>query len=131
MAEDLLLRYRDEAKRRGLVVEVEGAGLARGERLLVERALANLLENALRHAKSRVRLRVGEGVLLVEDDGAGLPLPLEALARPFLQGEGRRGSAGLGLYTAKRVAEAHGGRLFLCEGTLGGACLGLELPKGA
>jgi len=112
-------------------VEVEGAGLARGERLLVERALANLLENALRHAKSRVRLRVGEGVLLVEDDGAGLPLPLEALARPFLQGEGRRGSAGLGLYTAKRVAEAHGGRLFPCEGPLGGACLGLELPKGA
>lgn len=129
LAEDLLLRYRDEAKRRGLLVEVEGAGLARGERLLVERALANLLENALRHAKSRVRLRVGEGVLLVEDDGAGLPLPLEALARPFLQGEGRRGSAGLGLYTAKRVAEAHGGRLFPCEGPLGGACLGLELPK--
>ena len=102
LAEDLLLRYRDEAKRRGLVVEVEGAGLARGERLLVERALANLLENALRYAKSRVRLRIAEGALL---------------------------SAGLGLYTAKRVAEAHGGRLFLCEGTLGGACLGLELPK--
>lgn len=131
LAEDLLLRYRDEAKRRGLLVEVEGAGLARGERLLVERALANLLENALRHAKSRVRLRIAEGALLVEDDGEGLPLPLEALARPFLQGEGRRGSAGLGLYTAKRVAEAHGGRLFPCEGTLGGACLGLELPKGA
>ena len=129
LAEDLLLRYRDEAKRRGLLLEVEGAGLARGERLLVERALANLLENALRHAKSRVRLRVGEGVFLVEDDGEGLPLPLEALARPFLQGEGRRGSAGLGLYTAKRVAEAHGGRLFPCEGPLGGACLGLELPK--
>ena len=50
-------------------------------------------------------------------------------SRPFLQGEGRRGSAGLGLYTAKRVAEAHGGRLFPCEGPLGGACLGLELPK--
>ncbi len=87
LAEDLLLRYREEARRRGLHLEVEGAGLARGERLLVERALANLLENALRHAKSRVRVRVEEGALQVEDDGPGLPLSLEALARPFRQGE--------------------------------------------
>ncbi|MGC8966964.1 MAG: sensor histidine kinase [Thermus sp.] len=131
LAEDLLLRYREEAERRGLRLEVEGAGLARGERLLVERALANLLENALRHAKSRVRVRVEEGALQVEDDGPGLPLPLEALARPFRQGEGPRGSSGLGLYTAKRVAEAQGGRLTSGPSLLGGASLRLELPPGA
>ncbi|AEV16509.1 MAG: HAMP domain-containing histidine kinase [Thermus sp.] len=127
LAEDLLLRYQEEAKRRGLALEVEGAGLARGERLLVERALANLLDNALRHARSRVRIRVAEGALAVEDDGPGLPLPLEALALPFRQGSGNRGQAGLGLYTAKRVAEAHGGRLGVEESPLGGACLRLEL----
>ncbi|TFU27471.1 sensor histidine kinase [Thermus tengchongensis] len=129
LAEDLLLRYREEGRRRGLALTVEGAGLARGERLLLERALANLLDNALRHAKTQVRIRVEEGALQVEDDGEGLPLPLEALAQPFRQGGPNRGSAGLGLYTAKRVAEAHGGRLLTCKGPLGGACLRLELPS--
>ncbi|MFN3179407.1 MAG: sensor histidine kinase [Thermus sp.] len=130
LAEDLLLRYQEEAARRGLGLAVEGAGLARGERPLLERALANLLDNALRHAKTQVRIWVEEGALQVEDDGDGLPLPLEALAQPFRQGHGNRGSSGLGLYTAKRVAEAHGGRLLSCKGPLGGACLRLELPSG-
>ncbi|RTH36604.1 two-component sensor histidine kinase [Thermus scotoductus] len=129
LAEDLLLRYREEAGRWGLGLTVEGVGLARGERLLLERALANLLDNALRHAKTQVRIRVEEGALQVEDDGEGLPLPLEALAQPFRQGGPNRGSAGLGLYTAKRVAEAHGGRLLTCKTPLGGACLRLELPS--
>jgi signal transduction histidine kinase len=129
LAEDLLLRYSEEARRRGLGLEVAGAGLARGrgDRLLLERALANLLEDALRHARTRVRLLVEEGAISVEDDGPGLPLP--ALAQPFRQGEGLRGSSGLGLYTAKRVAEALGGRLTACASSLGGACLRLELPR--
>ncbi len=111
LAEDLLLRYQAEAEARGLRLSLEGAGVAYGERLLLERALANLLENALRHARSRVHLRVGDGAIEVEDDGPGLPLPLEVLAQPFRQGQGPRGGSGLGLYTARRVAEVHGGRL--------------------
>ncbi|GGM94707.1 two-component sensor histidine kinase [Thermus composti] len=128
LAEDLLLRYREEAERRGVRLEVAGAGLARGERTLLERALANLLENALRHARTRVRVEVAPGCLRVEDDGPGLPLPLEVLAQPFRQGPGNRGGSGLGLHTAKRVAEAHGGRLEEAKGALGGACLALRLP---
>lgn len=112
--EDFRLRYAQQAQRRGLRLEIEGAGQARGERLLIERALANLVENALRHARSRVVLRVGDGWLEVEDDGPGLPDRLEALSQPFrsqrLRGV-RAGSAGLGLYVARRVAEVHGGRL--------------------
>ncbi|GAA6733389.1 ATP-binding protein [Thermus oshimai] len=130
LAEDLLLRYRKAAEERGLRLWAEGAGSARGERVLLERALANLLENALRHAKGRVRVRVEEGALVVEDDGEGLPLPLEALAQPFRQGPGNRGGSGLGLYTARRVAEAHGGRLCAGQSPLGGAALRLELRPG-
>ncbi|AFV76442.1 signal transduction histidine kinase [Thermus oshimai JL-2] len=130
LAEDLLLRYRKAAEERGLRLWAEGAGSARGERVLLERALANLLENALRHAKGRVRVRVEEGALVVEDDGEGLPLPLEALAQPFRQGPGNRGGNGLGLYTARRVAEAHGGRLCAGQSPLGGAALRLELRPG-
>lgn len=112
--EDFRLRYAQQAQRRGLRLEIEGAGQARAERLLIERALANLVENALRHARSRVVLRAGDGWLEVEDDGPGLPDRLEALSQPFrsqrLRGV-RAGSAGLGLYVARRVAEVHGGRL--------------------
>ncbi|MGK0618503.1 sensor histidine kinase [Meiothermus cerbereus] len=112
--EDFRLRYAQQAQRRGLHLEIEGAGQARAERLLLERALANLTENALRHAKSRVVLRAGDGWLEVEDDGPGLPDSLEALTQPFrsqrLRGV-RAGSAGLGLYVARRVAEVHGGQL--------------------
>ncbi|WP_243093789.1 sensor histidine kinase [Thermus thalpophilus] len=129
LAEDLLLRYQEEAQGRGLRLSLEGAGLGRGERLLVERALANLLENALRHARKEVRVRVEEGAIHVEDDGPGLPLPLEALVQPFRQGPGRRGSSGLGLYTAQKVAEAHGGKLTAGPSPLGGACLRLELGR--
>ncbi len=112
--EDFRLRYTQQAQKRGLLLEIEGAGQARAERLLLERAVANLTENALRHARSRVVLRAGDGWLEVEDDGPGLPDSLEALSQPFrsqrLRGV-RAGSAGLGLYVARRVAEVHGGRL--------------------
>jgi signal transduction histidine kinase len=112
--EDFRLRYAQQAQKRGLRLEIEGAGQARAERLLLERALANLVENALRHAQSRVVLRAGDGWLEVEDDGPGLPDNLENLTQPFrsqrLRGV-RAGSAGLGLYVARRVAEVHGGRL--------------------
>ncbi|GIW33617.1 sensor histidine kinase KdpD [Meiothermus sp.] len=112
--EDFRLRYAQQAQKRGLRLEIEGAGQARAERLLLERAVANLTENALRHARSRVVLRAGDGWLEVEDDGPGLPDSLEALSQPFrsqrLRGV-RAGSAGLGLYVARRVAEVHGGRL--------------------
>ncbi len=112
--EDFRLRYAQQAQKRGLRLEIEGAGQARAERLLLERAVANLVENALRHARSRVVLRAGEGWLEVEDDGPGLPDSLETLSQPFrsqrLRGV-RAGSAGLGLYVARRVAEVHGGQL--------------------
>ncbi len=112
--EDFRLRYAQQAQKRGLQLEIEGAGQARAERLLLERAVANLTENALRHARSRVVLRAGDGWLEVEDDGPGLPDSLEALSQPFrsqrLRGV-RAGSAGLGLYVARRVAEVHGGKL--------------------
>jgi signal transduction histidine kinase len=112
--EDFRLRFAQQARKRGLRLEIEGAGWIRAERLLLERALANLVENALRHAQSRVVLRAGDDWLEVEDDGPGLPDSLEALTQPFrsrrLRGV-RAGSAGLGLYVARRVAEVHGGQL--------------------
>lgn len=112
--EDFRLRYNAQAARRGIRLEIEGSGVVKAERLLLERALSNLTENAIRHAKTSVTLRAGEGWLEVEDNGPGLGDTLESLTQPFrsqrLHGI-RAGSAGLGLYVVRRVAEVHGGSL--------------------
>jgi signal transduction histidine kinase len=112
--EDFKFRYTHAAGRRGLVFEIEGSGHAKVERLLLERAVSNLTENALRYAKTKVVLRAGDGWIEMEDDGPGLPDSIEALSQPFrsqrLHGV-RAGSAGLGLYVVRRVAEVHGGKL--------------------
>jgi len=132
LIEELASRFQAEAKQQGLLLHHEGAGTVRADRLLLERAVSNLLINALRHARSQVILRAGERWIEVEDDGPGLPERLEVLSQPFrsvrLRGI-RAGSAGLGLFIARRVAELHEGRLVECTGSLGGACLRLELSS--
>ena len=129
MLDDLRLRYLKDAAKRGVRIEVTGSGETRADRTMLERAGANLIENALRHARSTIVLRAGPGYFEVEDDGPGLPAPLESLSQPFqsqkLKGV-RSGSSGLGLYIARQVAELHKGVFRTCQGTLGGACIRLE-----
>ncbi|WP_456447825.1 sensor histidine kinase [Oceanithermus sp.] len=129
MLDDLRLRYLKDAAKRGIAIEVTGSGETRADRMMLERAGANLIENALRHARNRIILRAGPGFFEVEDDGPGLPAPLESLSQPFhskkLKGV-RSGSSGLGLYIARQVAELHKGVFRSCQGTLGGACIRLE-----
>ncbi len=129
MLEDLRLRYLKDASKNGIQIKVTGSGETRADRMMLERAAANLIENALRHARSKIVLRAGPGFFEVEDDGPGLPAPLETLSQPFhsqkLRGV-RSGSSGLGLYIARQVAELHRGVFRSCKGSLGGACIHLE-----
>lgn len=87
--------------------------------------LGNLLDNAARHARSRVRIRASdhpEGMTVtVEDDGAGIavearPAVLERGVRLDERGEG----AGLGLAIVQDVLEAYGWTLHLETSELGG-----------
>ncbi len=107
------------------------------DRELVERALINLGENAIRHAPRGSTLRLQareEGDLLlvsVADQGPGVPA--EARERIFERsvqlGERRsQGAAGLGLAFCKLVAESHGGRAWVESGPRGGAVFVLGLP---
>jgi len=106
------------ARKRGVTVAVQGDARASVDPKEVERALYNLISNAVRYARSRIEVEVFPGMVRISDDGPGLPQPLERLAQPFngqpVEIAGRRytaGTGGLGLFIARRVLEAHGGRL--------------------
>ncbi|MFC5848627.1 sensor histidine kinase [Deinococcus petrolearius] len=106
------------AAERGLNLKVCGQGEAPVDAAALERAVVNLGENALRYARHTVRLSVVGAGVQVQDDGPGLAAPLSDLAQPFnaqpatIAGQQyTAGTAGLGLFIARRIAEAHGGEL--------------------
>jgi len=85
------------------------------------KAIAALLDNGRRHARSRVTVTVRAFANAVEiairDDGPGLPPgQAEAAFQRFVSLDGRGGS-GLGLPIARGIAEAHGGKLTYEDGT--------------
>ena len=103
-----------------------------GDPEVVRRALAPLLENAHRHARSRVELVLsaanGRVQLAVRDDGPGVPPGLgERAFDPGVRGDGNAdGGAGLGLALSRRLARSCGGDVRL--GDTPGGCFVLELP---
>jgi signal transduction histidine kinase len=130
-------RFEARAAGEGRALEVAGAAempLA-GDRLRLEQALGNLVDNALRHGDGTVRLearaRNGRVELRVGDEGAGFPpdfLP-RAFERFTQADEARgRGAAGLGLAIVEAVARAHGGTAQAANRSGAGAVVWLTLP---
>jgi signal transduction histidine kinase len=103
----------------------------------LSRVLRNLLDNAARHARSRIELRVypegGNAVVTVADDGPGIP---EAdRARVFgrfvrLDSDRSRsgGGTGLGLAIVSEVVAAQGGTVTIGDRCKGGAQVTVQLP---
>jgi signal transduction histidine kinase len=129
------------ARSRRVPVEVsigDGVDPVVGDRTAVERAVDHLVANAARHATSSVCTEVAargdDVVIVVDDDGPGIPPARRAdVVRRFVRlDEGRSrdgGGAGLGLAVTSDVAAAHGGRLDIGDAPLGGARLTLVLPR--
>ncbi|MCC7123270.1 MAG: HAMP domain-containing histidine kinase [Acidobacteria bacterium] len=122
---------------RGIMLDVEECAAAEGyfDRLLVVGVLNSVLNNTFRHAQRRVSIgcAVHEGytIFTVQDDGDGYPEAIlhSDLSTPFVGAT--RGSTGLGLYFARRVAELHRhrdrcGRVELSNRA--GSCFQLFLP---
>ncbi len=109
------------------------AGSVRLDRRLMERALLNLVNNALDASPEggvvtlRSQRAAGRLRLEVLDQGPGLPPDRrEDLLMPFVTT--KKDGTGLGLPIVSRAAEAHGGRLILDDNEEGGARFILELP---
>lgn len=120
---------------RGLRIEadVPRGLLFRGEREDCEEILGNLLDNACKWARSRVRLAAaseGDEVrVLIDDDGPGI----DAAARAAAFERGRRmdeavPGSGLGLAIVRDMVELYRGRIALADSPLGGLRVDLRLP---
>ena len=146
LVEAQVARRRDAARARNVHVELDGDATVVADPDLIGRAVDNLVGNAVRYARSRVRIELRPGLLRISDDGPGLPAPLEQLARPFNDqptpdapdgadgadggGRFRSGTGGLGLYVARGILEAHGGRLVSEASGPGGTVLLAYLGDG-
>lgn len=105
----------------------------------VRQILANLVENAVRHARGHVQVSVeplGDAVVLrVDDDGPGIPAESrDAVFTRFTRLDDSRqrdtGGSGLGLAIVHALAAAHGGRARADESEfLGGASFIVQLPQ--
>ncbi|MGC0374831.1 sensor histidine kinase [Streptomyces sp. SAI-229] len=134
---DLSALAREEAAgRTGVTVDAEAAEV-NGSRGQLARVLANLLDNARRHARERVTVTVrregDRAVLGVADDGEGVAeADRERIFERFVRLDAARsrddGGAGLGLAIARDVAVRHGGTLTASAAPAGGALFELRLP---
>ena len=119
-----------------------GAVELQGDLQLIERALTNLIDNAVRHSPQTQAVHVSlqcserEVSVLVEDGGPGLPEELRrrldagtSVRDPAVRRFAGGGMGGLGLAIAQRIAALHGGRLHTLPSPQGGTRLCLALPR--
>jgi two-component system, OmpR family, sensor kinase len=133
-------RYQRRASDAGRAIDVDApTGLAvLADRLRLEQALANLVDNALRHGAGAIRLTAAERSHRIEmhviDEGDGFPpefldRAFERFSRPDQARS--RGGAGLGLAIVTAIMDAHGGSATAANRGGGGAAVTLTLPLDA
>ncbi len=117
-------------------LEGEAQTWVMGERLLLEEAVSNLVDNALKYAGPHARITLSahrqghEAVLAVEDNGPGVPTSeLPQLSERFHRPAGSPpGGSGLGLAIVREIAQTHQGRMHLSLLASGGFRAEVRLP---
>lgn len=129
------------AEERQLALEIEGAAVLEADRNMVQRAVTNLLSNAVRHATSGTtvlcRVLAGDEEVCVDISNTGIPIPKEAGPRifdRFYRADGlrndRTGGSGLGLAIVKSIMDLHGGTVELVASEAGVTTFRLQFPAG-
>lgn len=120
---------------RGLAIDVDvpSEHFIRGQREDLEEMLGNLLDNACKWAKSRVKIlsvqESGAVVLTVDDDGPGLaPSMRDAVLQRGVRADEAAPGSGLGLAIVRDLAELYEGTISLEDSPMGGLRARLRLP---
>lgn len=119
----------------GKIIRFSNAGstLVEGRSDLLERALRNVVENALTHAPAGTEVEIIVGPLpevRVVDHGPGIPLELRArVFERFWRIDRKPGGAGLGLAIVRRIMDACGGAVSLADTPGGGATVTLSYVR--
>jgi signal transduction histidine kinase len=97
-----------------------------GDERRLRELVRNLLENAIRHARSSVTIASqNDGracTIVVQDDGEGIPAAdRERVFERFYRRDGDAGGTGLGLAIARWIADAHGGSILVAQTDMPGA----------
>jgi signal transduction histidine kinase len=120
-----------------IVLDVDAGAAAVGNPDHLRRLFGNVVENAVRHAQTRIlitALTSGDHVLVeVDDDGPGIPVAerervFDRFVRLDHSRERSSGTTGLGLAIAREIAGAHGGEIAIAESLTGGARVVITLP---
>jgi signal transduction histidine kinase len=140
------MRFADRAQRLGVQLRQQTSGsescFARVDPELFERAIANLVDNALRYtpAGGRIVLRAGleHGSIRVQvcDDGTGidearLPHLVDRMIARQRSASPADGGSGLGLVIVKRIVELHDGRIQVASAPGKGTTVDVILPAAA
>lgn len=120
-----------------VTMRVSGRLPVRGRPFDVERAVANVVDNAIKYGGVAELSLTREGdmaVISVADHGPGIPAARRAaMLEPFVRGEDARtmndtDGFGLGLTIARSVIEAHGGSIAFADNSPSGLIVRLSLP---
>ncbi|WP_369814217.1 sensor histidine kinase [Marmoricola sp. Leaf446] len=137
--DDLVLTEARRVRRTGL--DVDGSGIAtarvRGDETALAQVVRNLVDNAARHATSRIGLGVredaGTAEVVVDDDGGGIaPADRDRVFERFVRLDESRarddGGSGLGLSIVREIVRVHGGTVEIGTSPWGGARFTVRLP---
>jgi signal transduction histidine kinase len=132
---DVARRAAETVGSEAVTVTIDAPARCTGDPVALERALTNVIENAVRHARTRVDVRVDGAGVEVADDGPGFPAEdLAHVFEPLFRGDRARradgAGAGLGLAIARRLVRAHGGDVIAANRPGGGAVVTLQLAPG-
>jgi two-component system heavy metal sensor histidine kinase CusS len=132
--------YRFLADENGVQLEVSGAGDVQGDKLMLDRAISNLLSNALRYTPvgSTVSVLIQQSAQTVTliAQNPGPTIEREHLAKLFdrfyrgdpARREGTPANAGLGLAITRSIVETHGGRIW-CTSEAGITSFHMQFPR--
>lgn len=132
------LRPVSELKEMEITADIRGTPHLRGDAILLQNALRNVLDNAIKYTPAGSTLSVtlqetdDQAVVTVQDNGPGFPKDdIDGLRYRFARGGNAAGTigSGLGLTIVEDVVTAHGGRLTLSNTEGSGACVTISLPS--